>query len=80
MKEGIADISLAIHAVSRSFSLDFIPLIEEEYDLLVDEGIQRRPEVRAPFGSVASPEFASRLSELGGYNTKESGKIKYVNG
>ena len=35
VKEGIADMGLAIYPVSRIFDLDFIPLMEEEYDLLV---------------------------------------------
>jgi putative molybdopterin biosynthesis protein len=77
VKEGIADVSLAIHAVSRSFSLDFIPLIEEEYDLLATKEFSEDPRFALLLDLVASSEFASRLSELGGYNTKESGKIKF---
>jgi putative molybdopterin biosynthesis protein len=77
VKEGIADVSLAIHAVSRSFSLDFIPLIEEEYDLLATKEFSEDPRFALLLDLVASSEFASRLSKLGGYNTKESGKIKF---
>ena len=77
MKEGIADAGLAIHAVSRSFSLDFIPLAEEEYDLLVTKEFSEDPRFALLMELLASAEFASRLSGLGGYSTKESGKIKY---
>jgi putative molybdopterin biosynthesis protein len=80
VKEGIADAGLAIHAVSRSFSLDFIPLAEEEYDLLVTREFSEDPRFSLLMELLASPEFASRLSALGGYTTKDSGKIKYVNG
>jgi putative molybdopterin biosynthesis protein len=77
VKEGIADVGLAIHAVSRSFSLDFIPLMEEEYDLLVTKEFSEDPRFSLLMELLTSPEFASRLSGLGGYMTKDSGKIKY---
>ncbi len=80
VKEGIADVSLAIHAAARSFSLDFIPLMEEEYDLLVTKEFSIDPRFALLMDLIASSEFASKLNELGGYNTKDSGKIKYVNG
>ncbi len=35
VKDGIADVGLAIYPIARLFGLDFIPLVEEEYDLLV---------------------------------------------
>jgi len=77
VKEGIADVSLAIHAVSRSFSLDFIPLMEEDYDLLVTREFSEDPRFSLLMELIASPEFASRLGGLGGYTTKDSGKIKF---
>lgn len=80
VKEGIADTGLAIYPVSRIFGLDFIPLMEEEYDLLVTREFGATPEFALVMELLTSPEFASRLDEMGGYNTKESGKVKYVNG
>jgi molybdenum cofactor synthesis domain-containing protein len=80
VKEGIADVGLAIYPVSRIFGLDFIPLMEEEYDLLVTKGFSKDPRFELLMELLTSPQFASRLDELGGYNTKDSGKIKYVSG
>jgi putative molybdopterin biosynthesis protein len=80
VKEGIADVGLAIYPVSRIFGLDFIPLMEEEYDLLVSKEFSEDPRFALLMELLASPQFASRLDELGGYNTKDSGKIKYVSG
>ena len=79
VKEGIADMGLAIYPVSRIFDLDFIPLMEEEYDLLVTKEFSETPGFGLIMELLTSTEFASRLGEMGGYNTKESGKIKYVN-
>jgi len=80
VKEGIADTSLAIHGVSRIFQLDFIPLVEEEYDLVVDREFSLDPRFALLVELLASPEFASRLEGLGGYSTEQSGKIKYAQG
>ena len=80
MKEGIADAGLAIHAVSRIFSLDFIPLMEEDYDLVVTKDFSEDPRFHLLMELLASAEFASRRNELGGYITKDSGKIKYAHG
>jgi putative molybdopterin biosynthesis protein len=54
--------------------------MEEEYDLLVTKEFSEDPRFSLLMELLASPEFASRLSRLGGYTTKDSGKIKYVNG
>jgi putative molybdopterin biosynthesis protein len=80
VKEGIADAGLAIYPVSRVFGLDFIPIREEEYDLFVAEEFTADPRFAMLMELLASPEFAARMEELGGYNTKESGKIRYVSG
>jgi putative molybdopterin biosynthesis protein len=80
VKEGIADTGLAIYPVSRIFGLDFIPLMEEEYDLLVTKEFSEDPRFALIMDLFTSAEFASRLGELGGYSTKDSGKVKYVNG
>jgi putative molybdopterin biosynthesis protein len=78
VKEGIADMGLAIYPVSRIFDLDFIPLMEEEYDLLVTKEFSETAGFALIMELLTSTEFATRLEEMGGYNTKESGKIKYV--
>ena len=57
-----------------------MPLVEEEYDLLVTEEFTRDPRFDLLMGLLGSAEFATRLDGLGGYNTKDSGKVKYVNG
>jgi putative molybdopterin biosynthesis protein len=80
VKDGVADASLAIYPVSRVFSLDFIPIREEDYDLFVAEEFTDDPRFTMLMELLAAPEFAARLDEFGGYNTKESGKIKYVSG
>ncbi len=77
VRESIADAGVAIHSIARIFSLDFMPLAEEEYDLLVAEdfGADKRFELLLEI--LRSEEFKKRLDELGGYDTRDTGKIKY---
>jgi putative molybdopterin biosynthesis protein len=78
VKEGIADVGLAIHPLAPIFSLDFVPLMEEEYDMVVTKEFSEDPKFTLLMELLSSPEFAARLDKLGGYNTKDTGKIKYV--
>jgi putative molybdopterin biosynthesis protein len=80
VKDRIADVGLAIYPVSQIFNLDFIPLMEEDYDLLVTKNFTQDPRFSLLMDLLTSTEFKSRLDELGGYNTKDTGKIKYVSG
>ena len=78
VREGVADTGIAIHAVARVFSLGFIPLAEEDYDLLVTKEFSETERFQSLVGLIRSDEFKSRLKEVGGYNTDDTGKIKYV--
>ncbi len=79
VKESIADVGVGIYAVARMFSLGFIPLAEEEYDLLVAREFMgdKRFELLAEL--LASVEFRDRLEADGGYDAKDRGKIKLLN-
>ena len=75
--EGKADAGMAIAAVAHQFRLDFVPLHRERYDLL----IRRRDYFEAPFQKLLSfadsPAFASRASEMTGYDVSGLGRIVY---
>ena len=77
VKEGIADAGIGIYAVSKLFSLDCIPIMEEDYDLLVAGEFMKDVRFTRLMELIRSEEFRKRLDEIGGYNTKETGKIKY---
>jgi putative molybdopterin biosynthesis protein len=80
VKDGIADVGLAIYPIARLFGLDFISLVEEEYDLLVTREFSEEKRFSVLMDALRSAEFAQRLQEFGGYKTDETGKTKYVNG
>jgi putative molybdopterin biosynthesis protein len=80
VREGIADVGMAIYPIARLFGVDFMPLVEEEYDLLVTREFTEDARFSVLMDAITSPEFAGRLKEFGGYTTDQTGNTKYVNG
>lgn len=78
VREGIADAGIGIYSVARAFSLDFIPLAEEDYDLIATEDMVADERFGMLMDTIVSAEFSSRLQEMGGYNTGQTGLVKYV--
>ncbi|WP_306029774.1 helix-turn-helix transcriptional regulator [Stappia sp. MMSF_3263] len=65
--DGSADAAFGLAASARQFKLDFVPVCEERFDLLV----ARREWFEAPFQALVaftrSPAFAAMAASLGGY-------------
>jgi putative molybdopterin biosynthesis protein len=79
IRESVADAGIAIHSIARIFSLDFIPLAQEDYDLLVTKEFSEDRRFKLLMELITSDEFKKRLEDMGGYDTKETGRIKYIN-
>ena len=75
---GSADCGLGILAAARMYDLDFIPVCEETYDLLVSLAAMESPQVRAFLRVLASDEFLRRLDALGGYSYDQPGRVKKI--
>jgi len=72
---GTADAGLGILSAARIYGLDFIPVYDEQYDLLVAEDVLELEKVRRLVEAIQGEEFAGRLRALGGYTLKEPGRI-----
>jgi excisionase family DNA binding protein len=74
---GHADVGLGIEAAAREAGLEFLPLAEERFDLLVG----RRDYFEAPFqtllGITRTRRFADRAATLGGYDLSGTGTVHY---
>ncbi len=71
---GRCDAGLGIMAAARAFELDFVPVTQEPYDLVVARSAMDSP-LLAPFWSLLrSDQFQAAVTELGGYSTKEMGR------
>jgi putative molybdopterin biosynthesis protein len=72
---GTVDAGLGIYAAAKALNLDFIPVVTEQYDLIIpavhfeSENIQRLLE------TIKSAEFKRRVHTLGGYSTEKTGEV-----
>ncbi len=69
---GTADATIGIQAAAREYQLDFIPLFEERYDLIIPE--ERAKLVGPLLDHLQTASFRRELNTLTGYNTAHSGE------
>ncbi len=75
--EGKADAGFAIEAVARQYRLDFVPLVEERYDIALWRRHYFEPPLQKLFRFCRTAAFAQRAAELGGYDTSCHGEVQY---
>ena len=71
---GRADCGLGIQAAATALTLDFIPVEEERYDLIIPNRHRSHPGVATLLDIIASSDFITRLESLGGYSGRDTGK------
>jgi len=72
---GRADCGLGIAAAAQALDLDFIPLFQERYDLVIPKQLAE-DELLAPlFGLLADSAFRNAVSQLTGYDVSVMGTI-----
>lgn len=74
---GHADVGIGIENIARMVNVDFIPLVEEHYDLVVLKTKENLKFVNMIKDSINSPEFKAQLMQLNGYNLQFTGHVKY---
>jgi len=72
---GRADAGLGIMAAARAFGLQFVPVTQEPYDLVVAAGAMDSPLLAPLWSLLRSDRFQSSVTELGGYSTKDMGRL-----
>lgn len=70
--QGKADVSIGLQAAAHQHELDFIPLFEERYDLILPR--EQEKNLNPLLDYIQTMDFRSSLSSLSGYNTKHSGE------
>ncbi|WP_455538041.1 molybdopterin biosynthesis protein [Terrisporobacter sp.] len=78
IENGDADCGLGVYSAAHIFDLDFIPICEEEYDLLVRENDLETEYIDYLLKKIQSDSFIKKVNELGGYNTENIGDIIYI--
>lgn len=73
---GSADAGMGIYSAAKMYGLGFVPICEEQYDLLVPDYAWDTPMVQALLEVLGSDEFRARMSELGGYRLDQPGRVR----
>jgi putative molybdopterin biosynthesis protein len=69
---GVSDAALGLQASAQQFNLDFIPLFEERYDLILP---REQVDTLAPLlEHIQTAAFRRDLSSMTGYNSSHSGE------
>ena len=72
---GAADAGLGILAAARALGLDFVPVVEEQYDLVIPARFFASAPIEALLEAIRSPAFRERATALGGYRLERTGEV-----
>ena len=72
---GLADAGLGILAAARALDLGFIPILKEQYDLVIPSSLVDDPKIQLLLEVIRSEEFKERIKGLGGYGPENSGNV-----
>ncbi len=74
---GLADAGMGIHSAAKLYDLDFIPICNEQYDLLIPDALWEHPMVQEYISVIKSDEFAEEIFKMGGYYLEHPGEVRY---
>ncbi len=75
---GSVDAGMGIRAAADALQLDFIPVTEERYDLIIPETFLTDQKVIQVLELIRTDTtFHDKILSLGGYNLRDSGKIMF---
>lgn len=72
---GDADACVATRSAAQAFGLDFVPLHEERYDLVMRRSTAGLPSVQAFLDVLQRLTLRRKLEVLAGYDTSETGRV-----
>jgi molybdopterin molybdotransferase/putative molybdopterin biosynthesis protein len=76
VKANLADTGIGVRAAASICGLDFIPLQRERYDLVIPKAhYETLSGLQVLLDTIVSKSFRDELEALGGYDTRETGKI-----
>lgn len=75
---GSVDTGMGIRAAANALNLDFVPIAEERYDLIVPQQHAGDPKIATILDLIEGDQaFHTAILALGGYNLRDCGKIMY---
>lgn len=78
IENGDADCGLGVYSAAHIFDLDFIPICEEEYDLLLKKDMLNIKYINSLLSTINKESFINKVKSLGGYNLENMGEVVYI--
>jgi len=76
VRSGLADAGVGVRAAATICGLGFVPLQRERYDLVIPKmHYESLPALQTLLDLIVGKSFRAELEALGGYDTRETGKI-----
>ena len=75
VSSGSADVALGIAIAAQAQSLDFVPLVQENYHLVCLKSALQEPAIESLLSLLQSPAWQSRMAALPGYTPARSGQV-----
>jgi putative molybdopterin biosynthesis protein len=72
---GAADCGMGIYAAAKALDLEFIPIVREQYDLIIPTEHIIDPNIAELIKTIGSESFKKRVTSLGGYDPSKSGEL-----
>jgi len=72
---GAADCGMGIFAAAKALNLDFIPMEQEQYDVIIPSSVLDMPAIQLVLETIRSEDFRKRVTALGGYDPSKSGQL-----
>ncbi len=77
--EGGADVGFGLQTAALTFGLDFMPLVDERYDLVIPEEITHNPPCERLAAWLNTAVAREAITKLGGYDTQNTGQMEWLN-
>lgn len=72
---GMVDTGLGIYAAARALDLEFVPVVTEQYDLVIPQEYFESENIQTLLEIINTKAFKKRAESLGGYSTAKTGEI-----
>jgi molybdate-binding protein/transcriptional regulator with XRE-family HTH domain len=72
---GWAEIGPCVRLTSEESGLGFLKIQEKDYDLCFSAAVESDPRIAALVATLRSRQYRSRLAELPGYSTRQTGEL-----
>jgi putative molybdopterin biosynthesis protein len=78
VRAGRADTGIATRGVANAAGLDFVPIVWEQFDLVMRQRDYFHGPLQALIRFLQSAAFAAQAQELAGYELSDTGKVRFV--